>query len=230
MNTARRAALAALSVVIALTSLTAFAESYRALMAWASMHGLHGIWAAVFPAQIDTFVLVGELALFVALADRWAPRSRLFAWAVTLAGLAVSVAANVGHVAGHALTSRATAAVPPVAAAAALAVGLGVLKRVSGATVEQPEAEPGAVPAAPGPVLASGPVERHARRTAPADDFALEAKALELLTGDLTMSGAELARKLDVSESYGRKLRRRLTQPGPLTDRDESAAPLPRQA
>ncbi len=44
--------------------------------------------------------------------------------------LAVSVAGNVGHVAGHSLASRATAAVPPIAAAAALAVGLGGLKRV----------------------------------------------------------------------------------------------------
>jgi hypothetical protein len=76
------------------------------------------------------FIAVGELALFVALADRWAPRSRAAAWLVTLAGLAVSVAGNVGHVASHALTARATAAVPPLAAASALAVGLGVLKRV----------------------------------------------------------------------------------------------------
>jgi len=42
----------------------------------------------------------------------------------------VSVAGNVGHVTGHSLTARATAAVPPLAAASALAVGLGVLKRV----------------------------------------------------------------------------------------------------
>lgn len=54
---------------------------------------------------------------------------------------------------------------------------------------------------------------RTARRTAPADDLAMEAQALKLLAGDLTMSGAALARALGVSESYGRKLRRRLTQP-----------------
>ena len=42
----------------------------------------------------------------------------------------MSVAGNIGHVAGHSLTVRATAAVPPLAAASALAVGLGVLKRV----------------------------------------------------------------------------------------------------
>jgi hypothetical protein len=83
--------------------------------------------------QVDVFMAVGELALFVALADGWALRSRVAAWTVTLAGLAVSVAGNVGHVAGNEMTSRLTAAVPPFAAAAALAVGLGVLKRIVGA-------------------------------------------------------------------------------------------------
>lgn len=77
------------------------------------------------------FIAVGELALFVGLIDRWAPRSRLAAWAVTLTGLA-SVAGNIGHVTGHSPAVRATAAVPPLAAASALAVGLGVLKRVVG--------------------------------------------------------------------------------------------------
>jgi hypothetical protein len=52
------------------------------------------------------------------------------AWLVTLTGLGVSVVGNVGHVHSHLLSDRATAAVPPIAAAAALAVGLGVLKRV----------------------------------------------------------------------------------------------------
>jgi hypothetical protein len=93
---------------------------------------LHGFWAVAWPLQIDTFIGVGELALFVALADSWPARSRAAAWGVTVLGLAVSVAGNVGHVQVHSLASRATAAVPPLAAAAALAVGLGVLKRVVG--------------------------------------------------------------------------------------------------
>ena len=126
----RRAALAAIAVLVAAASLTSFAESYRGLWLWAQHHGLHGVWAVAWPLQIDTFIGVGELALFVALADSWPARSRVAAWGVTVLGLAVSVAGNVGHVAGHSLTSRGTAAVPPLAAAAALAVGLGVLKRV----------------------------------------------------------------------------------------------------
>jgi len=126
----RLAALTAITVLVAAASLVSFAESYRGLYVWASHHGLAGIWAVAWPLQVDIFIAVGELALFVALADRWSPRSRMSAWMVTLAGLAVSVAGNVGHIAGHSLASRATAAVPPLAAAASLAVGLGVLKRV----------------------------------------------------------------------------------------------------
>ena len=126
----RRAALVAIAALVAAASLTSFAESYRGLWLWAQHHGLHGVWAVAWPLQIDTFIGVGELALFVALADSWPARSRVAAWGVTVLGLAVSVAGNVGHVEGHSLASRATAAVPPLAAAAALAVGLGVLKRV----------------------------------------------------------------------------------------------------
>ena len=134
LRTARAAALWAIAALVAASTLVAFAESYRALYLWARRHGLSGLWAYVWPLQVDTFLAVGELALVVALSDRWPLRGRAAAWAVTAAGLAVSVAANVGHVAGHSMTARATAAVPPLAAAAALAVGLGVLKRASGAT------------------------------------------------------------------------------------------------
>jgi len=126
----RGIALALIAALVAVASLVSFAESYRGLYLWAHRHGLSGLWAAIWPLQVDVFIAVGELALFVALADRWAPRSRTAAWAVTVTGLAVSVAGNVGHVTGHSLAVRATAAVPPVAAAAALAIGLGVLKRV----------------------------------------------------------------------------------------------------
>jgi len=59
--------------------------------------------------------------------------------------------------------------------------------------------------------------------TAPADDLDLEAQALKLLATNLDMSGAELARNLGVTEGYGRKLRRKLTQP----DRLAETGPLP---
>jgi hypothetical protein len=155
----RRAALIAIAVLVGAASLTSFAESYRGLWLWAQHHGLHGVWAVAWPLQIDTFIGVGELALFVALADSWTVRSRIGAWAVTVLGLAVSVAGNVGHIAGHDLASRATAAVPPLAAAAALAVGLGVLKRVvaTHAGTGVPAAAPAPMPVpATAPAAASG--------------------------------------------------------------------------
>lgn len=48
------------------------------------------------------------------------------------------------------------------------------------------------------------------RRSAPADDLTLEARALELLGKNPKMSGSALGRELGVNESYGRKLRNRL--------------------
>jgi Protein of unknown function (DUF2637) len=126
----RLVALVAIAVVVGASALTSFAESYRGLFDWAREHTLTGTWAAVWPLMVDSFIAVGELALFVGLADRWRLRQRLGAWATTLVGLAVSVAGNVGHVHGQLLSDRATAAVPPLAAFAALWVGLGVLKRV----------------------------------------------------------------------------------------------------
>jgi len=126
----RGAALTAISVIITAADSAAFAESYRGLWVWARHHGLSGFWAAAFPLQVDTFIIVGELALFVAMVDQWERRHKAGAWAVTLLGLAASVAGNIGHVAAHDLQSRGTAAVPPVAAFAAMWVGLSVLKRV----------------------------------------------------------------------------------------------------
>jgi len=148
----RAAALWGIAVLIMTAAGSAFAESYRGLWLWAQHHGLAGFWAAAFPLQIDLFVAVGELVLFIAMIDRWKWRVRAGAWAVALLGLAASVAGNVGHVAAHDLQSRGTAAVPPVAAFAALWLGLGVLKRVVAARAETEPA-----PASPAAVEGASP-------------------------------------------------------------------------
>lgn len=124
------AAVLMIVILVVAASAASFAESYRGLYEWAHGHGLKGFWADVWPLQVDVFIAVGELALFIALVARWRAFSRWPAWTVTIIGLAVSVAGNIGHVHSHAVTTRATAAVPPLAAAFALAVGLGVLKRI----------------------------------------------------------------------------------------------------
>jgi hypothetical protein len=126
----RAAALWGVAALIATATGSAFTESYRGLFEWAEHHGFGGFWAAAFPLQVDLFIAVGELVLLVAMLDAWRRRDQAGAWLVALAGLAVSVAGNVGHIAAHDLQSRGTAAVPPVAAFGALWLGLGVLKRI----------------------------------------------------------------------------------------------------
>jgi hypothetical protein len=191
----RLAALVTIAVLVAAASLVSFAESYRGLYAWAAEHGLSGPWAVIWPLQVDVFIAVGELALFVALADRWAPRSRAGAWAVTACGLAVSVAGNVGHVTGHALASRVTAAVPPLAAAAALAVGLGVLKRV----VEHHHESARAGQVSPGlPALA--------HVAADAEDAARLALAASIAAGN-PLSQRQLMTRFGLSRTRERKVR-----------------------
>jgi hypothetical protein len=152
----RAAALWGIAVLIVTAAGAAFAESYRGLWLWAQHHGLAGFWAAAFPLQVDLFVAVGELVLFIAMTDRWGWRDRAGAWAVALLGLAASVAGNVGHVSAHDLQSRGTAAVPPLAAFAALWLGLGVLKRV---IARRAETTPAGVPV---PVLPEVPTDAEA--------------------------------------------------------------------
>ena len=192
----RRIALALVAALVAAASLVSFAESYRGLYLWAHRHGLAGLWAALWPLQVDVFIAVGELALFVALIDRWAPRSRLAAWAVTLPGLAVSVAGNVGHVTGHSPAVRTTAAVPPLAAASALAVGLGVLKRV----VDQhhqaaADTAPGTVPPPPVPGDAETAATASLRAT---------------LTAGNPWSATQLADRFGLTRTQAAKVRQRV--------------------
>src|SRR5579872_2142187 len=129
----RRAALYAIGVIAILASANALAHSYAGLYDWAIHHGLSGWQAKSWPAEIDVFLAVGELALYVAYLDGWPARQRIWPWTTALTGLAVSVAGNIGHIQAvpdHPviLADRLTAATSPLAAFAGLSVGLLVLK------------------------------------------------------------------------------------------------------
>jgi hypothetical protein len=129
----RRAALYAIGAIAILASANALAHSYAGLYDWALHHRLTGWQAMSWPAEIDVFLAVGELALYVAYLDGWPARQRIWPWTTALIGLAVSIAGNVGHIQpepGHPviLADRLTAASSPVAAFAGLTVGLLVLK------------------------------------------------------------------------------------------------------
>lgn len=125
----RRIALYAIGLVAVLASVDALAHSYTGLYEWAAQHRLSGWQAMSWPAEIDVFLVVGELALYVAYLDTWPARQRMWPWTTAIVGLVVSVAGNVGHVQAPATTAdRVTAAVSPVAAFAGLMIGLLVLK------------------------------------------------------------------------------------------------------
>jgi len=196
----RLAALFAIAILVASASASAFAESYRGLYEWAGRHSLTGFWQAPFPLTVDVFIAVGELTLFVALIDRWRTRDRLGAWLVTLAGLAVSVAGNIGHVASHRITDRGTAAIPPLAAAAALAVGLGVLKRVVAARSQQPEPGPAKRRS---PVVPSGNLEaaKLALEETKAASFPLPERQLVARYGISRTEAASLYREVGLKPS-----------------------------
>jgi len=151
----RRAALYAIGAIAILASVNALAHSYAGLYDWAIHHRLSGWQAMSWPAEIDVFLAVGELALYVAYLDDWPARQRIWPWATALTGLAVSVAGNVGHIAPQpshpvVLADRVTAATSPLAAFAGLAIGLLVLKM----TRQQEHARASTVPARPVLVLA----------------------------------------------------------------------------
>jgi len=134
MNPRTRAiALYAIAAIAILASANALAHSYAGLFGWAAHHRLTGWQAMSWPAEIDVFLAVGELALYVAYLDGWPARQRVWPWLTALAGLAVSVAGNIGHIqplSGHpvVLSDRLTAATSPLAAFAGLTVGLLVLR------------------------------------------------------------------------------------------------------
>ena len=129
----RKTALYAIGAIAIAASVNALAHSYAGLYEWALHHRLTGWQAMSWPAEIDVFLAVGELALYVANVDGWPARQRVWPWATALTGLAVSVAGNVGHIVAEpgqpvVLADRLTAAASPLAAFAGLSVGLLVLK------------------------------------------------------------------------------------------------------
>ena len=219
----RLAALVAIAVLVASASLVSFAESYRGLYLWALHHELSGIWAAAFPAQIDVFIAVGELALFVALVDQWQALQRSAAWLVTIAGLAVSVAGNIGHITSHAFADRATAAVPPLAAASALAVGLGVLKRVVEKRQRENTADGTLQGQAPEPVPDTRPEQPKPAVATDAEKSARQALAASIIGGN-PLSPNALQTKYRLTRGEAAKLHRELVSK-PLAELTPAPSP-----
>ena len=167
----RKAALYAIGAIAIAASVNALAHSYAGLYDWAVHHRLTGWQAMSWPAEIDVFLAVGELALYVAYLDGWPTRQRIWPWVTALVGLTVSIAGNIGHIQaepGHPviLADRLTAATSPIAAFAGLAIGLLVLK-MTRQKAGRRAAEP-----APRPVLMLAPHQVNEPAPAPSEHSA----------------------------------------------------------
>jgi hypothetical protein len=152
----RLTALYAIGAIAILASADALAHSYTGLYDWASTHRLNAWQSLSWPAEIDVFLVIGELALYVAYLDGWSGRHKLWPWLTTMTGLVVSIVGNVGHIQSLpgqpvTLADRLTAATSPVAAFAGLTIGLLVLKM----TRHQPTARGETTTASAGLILAS---------------------------------------------------------------------------
>jgi hypothetical protein len=113
-----------------------FAQSWAGLYGWALEHRLHGWKAQSFPAMVDLFIAIGELGLFKLAIEGHRIRKAWLPWldlilplGVAVAGWAVSLAFNVGHVGGSRY-DQVTAAVPPIASMLGLFVLLRTLHRI----------------------------------------------------------------------------------------------------
>jgi hypothetical protein len=119
-----------LGIGAAAVTVMAFIESFTGLVDWARHHGLHGLLALIAPLTVDTFILGGEAVALIAIMENWQWRFQAYGYGFALAGLAASVAGNVGRD-GWAVSreTMATYAVAPLAMFGFLWLGLVVVKR-----------------------------------------------------------------------------------------------------
>jgi hypothetical protein len=165
----RRLALYVIGIIVVAGTVTAFVQSYEGLYTWARRYLSEG-WARTWPLQVDAWIAVGELALFVAYRDRWPARRRIWPWVAALTGLAASTGFNIGHLADADLAGQLTAAVPPVAAFGGLFLGMQVLKYVETNRTDRSAPQRADVPLAVALCLAVAGKRRPPDRPAPGSD------------------------------------------------------------
>lgn len=130
-----------LAAIVVAATITGQTESFHGLYNWFATHGFQGFWAYVAPLMVDSFTVIGELAIFAGIARHWEAKARILPWFSVILGIAASVAGNVGDVSNHSWTWMATAAIPPLAGAFGIVIGLGVLKRVARDVAEKRRAK-----------------------------------------------------------------------------------------
>jgi hypothetical protein len=192
-----------------------FAMSYGALHALARDSGVPATLAWLWPLVVDGFIVVASLSVLHAVLEA---RPASYPWSLLLLFSAVSVAGNVAHGAPTTV-GRLVAAVPPVA----LVLAFDLLMRQVRRVLEPAEAT--RVPARPSAPRASESAVVP-RRSASADRgvpslrlarSTVAGRAARLVahrraTGG-RVTGSWLARELEVSEGYARRLLRQLDPP-----------------
>jgi hypothetical protein len=134
----RKWAFRLLAVIVVIATVAGLSESFNGLYIWFSTHGITGFWADFAPLLLDSFTVIGELAIFGALTAprHWHWRKRFLPWVGIILGLGGSVAGNVGDKAGHPLSWQLTAMIPPLAGAFGIMIGFSVLKSLAGEKAE----------------------------------------------------------------------------------------------
>jgi Protein of unknown function (DUF2637) len=211
MNT-RSIAAVIVAVSAFITIAAAFGESFHGLYVWASLHELTGGAAWAFPLIIDTFIITGEAALYIAGRDTWDWRGKFWPWVSVLGGLTISVLFNTGRVHTLDWTTHFTDAIPPAAATAALMVGLVVLKRLKRSKAGKTEIEkvpvktPGETP------VAKTPRKPVTKPQVP--DSSKELSAYDVLANEPKISTNELAKRISVSWATADKYRKNYNKRG----------------
>lgn len=138
LSTHRKWAFRLLAVIVVIATIAGLSESFNGLYIWFSTHGITGFWADFAPLLLDSFTVIGELAIFGALTAprHWHWRKRFLPWVGVILGLGGSVAGNVGDKAGHPLSWQLTAMIPPLAGAFGIMIGFSVLKSLAGEKAE----------------------------------------------------------------------------------------------
>lgn len=185
-------ALVLFGVIAAAVTVIAIVESYSNLLAFALDHGLHGWRAAIAPAAVDSFIIMGELLLFAGLLLGWdSVAAYVLGFCMAVWGFLLSVGGNIWHSPSASLTDRLVAAIWPVTATAGLAGGLIIIKRVMAGTGDRAAVSPLAGEAPP-----SAPPLREPRREARTGENGLAAASRELEQAVLAELLADPGREL----------------------------------
>jgi hypothetical protein len=189
--------------------------SYGALHALVRDSGVPTTLAWLWPLVVDGFIVVASLSVLHAVLEA---RPASYPWALLLLFSAVSVAGNVAH-GPPTPVGRLVAAVPPIALVLAFDLLMRQVRRVlepaQGTTVRAeariPEAnETGTPPRLPASVSHPVPSLRLARPTIAGQ--AARVVARRRAAGE-RVTGSWLARELDISDGYARRLLRQLDPP-----------------